>query len=108
MDDLVGLRIVCTNTSDLERLTQILGNLETWTEGDTPVLAVHSPESVRDYLAGKPSGYRAYHVNLCTSVPVATDRHLVVCEVQLRTLLRTAGASSHTKTPTRRETSHRR
>jgi ppGpp synthetase/RelA/SpoT-type nucleotidyltranferase len=88
MDDLVGLRVVCTNSSDLRRLVEILSNLETWSDGETPVLAIHSSDSARDYLgAGKPSGYRAYHLNLCTSVQVATERHVVVCELQLRTLL---------------------
>jgi ppGpp synthetase/RelA/SpoT-type nucleotidyltranferase len=88
LDDLVGLRVVCTNTSDLKRVVEILGNLEIWSDGDTPVLAIISPDSARDYLKeGTPSGYRAYHLNLCTSVPVATKRHVVVCELQLRTLL---------------------
>lgn len=88
MDDLVGLRVVCTNTSDLTRLVEILGKLEIWSEGDTPVLAIISPDSARSYLdEGEPSGYRAYHLNLCTSVPMATERHVVVCELQLRTLL---------------------
>jgi ppGpp synthetase/RelA/SpoT-type nucleotidyltranferase len=88
MDDLVGLRVVCTNSSDLRRATEILDNLEIWNEGDTPVLAVHSADSARNYLGeGKESGYRAYHLNLCTSVSWSTDRHVVVCELQLRTLL---------------------
>jgi ppGpp synthetase/RelA/SpoT-type nucleotidyltranferase len=88
MDDLVGLRIVCTNVSDLQRVRDILDDLETWSTGERPVLAVHSAESERDYLGeGKPSGYRAYQVNLCTSVQVAVERHVVVCELQLRTLL---------------------
>jgi ppGpp synthetase/RelA/SpoT-type nucleotidyltranferase len=88
MDDLVGLRVVCTNTSDLRGVIDILAGLETWTDGNTPVLAVHTADSARDYLGeGKSSGYRAYHLNLCTSVALATERHVVVCELQLRTLL---------------------
>jgi ppGpp synthetase/RelA/SpoT-type nucleotidyltranferase len=88
MDDLVGLRVVCTNTSDMARVRETLGDLEAWSEGTEPVLAIHDLESARDYLGeGKLSGYRAYHLNLCTSVPLATERHLVVCELQLRTLL---------------------
>lgn len=88
MDDLVGLRVVCTNLSDLAKATEILDNLEIWNEGETPVLAIHGADSARDYLGvGKDSGYRAYHLNLCTSVPWSTDRRVVVCELQLRTLL---------------------
>lgn len=100
MDDLVGLRVVCTNTSDLKRVVEILCKLEIWSDGDTPVLAIISPDSAQDYLKeGTPSGYRAYHLNLCTSVPVATERHVVVCELQLRTLLQDSwGVLTHEDT----------
>ena len=88
VDDLVGLRLVCTNSSDLKRVVTLLVGLETWESGGTPVLAVHADDSARDYLGdGKPSGYRAYHINLCTSVARVTARHVVVCELQIRTLL---------------------
>ena len=87
MDDLVGLRVVCTNNSDLQRLLEVLATLSEWEEGDMPVLAVHA-DSVRNYVESpKPSGYRAYHLNLCTAVNWAADRHLITCELQVRTLL---------------------
>jgi ppGpp synthetase/RelA/SpoT-type nucleotidyltranferase len=87
VDDLVGLRVVCTNKSDVDRLVEILDTLEPYADGDEPVLAIH-PDSRKDWRTSpKTSGYRAYHVNLCTSVPQATRRHPVVCELQLRTLL---------------------
>jgi ppGpp synthetase/RelA/SpoT-type nucleotidyltranferase len=87
VDDLVGLRVVCTNKSDVDRLVEIFDSLEPYVDGDEPVLAIH-PDSRKDWRTSpKDSGYRAYHINLCTSVPQATRRHPVVCELQLRTLL---------------------
>jgi ppGpp synthetase/RelA/SpoT-type nucleotidyltranferase len=86
VDDLVGLRVVCTNKSDVDRLVDILEGLEKYADGDEPVLAIHGDN--KDWRSEpKDSGYRAYHVNLCTSVAQATRRHPVVCELQIRTLL---------------------
>jgi hypothetical protein len=79
--------VVCTNKSDLNRLIEILDGIDEFDAGDDPVLATCAGTE-RDWVADpKPSGYRAYHVNLCTSVPRATERHVVVCELQVRTLL---------------------
>jgi ppGpp synthetase/RelA/SpoT-type nucleotidyltranferase len=87
VDDLVGMRVVCTNKSDVDRLVEVLDGLERYSRGDDPVLSIH-PDSTKDWRAApKSSGYRAYHLNLCTSVPQATTRHVVVCELQIRTLL---------------------
>lgn len=87
VDDLVGLRVVCTNKSDVDRLVEILDELDEYSDGDEPVLATHS-QSRKDWRnSPKESGYRAYHLNLCTSVSHATTRHPVVCELQIRTLL---------------------
>jgi ppGpp synthetase/RelA/SpoT-type nucleotidyltranferase len=87
MDDLVGLRVVCTNKSDVDRLVEILDALDEYRDGEEPVLARH-PGSLKDWrLDPKASGYRAYHINLCTSVSHATTRHPIVCELQIRTLL---------------------
>jgi ppGpp synthetase/RelA/SpoT-type nucleotidyltranferase len=100
VDDLVGLRVVCTNSSDQQRLIELLADLDTWSEGDKPVLAVHSKESEKDYRSSfKPSGYRAYHIKLCTSVAWATERHVIVCELQVRTLLQASwGELTHEDT----------
>ncbi|HZO05535.1 MAG TPA: RelA/SpoT domain-containing protein [Solirubrobacterales bacterium] len=87
VDDLVGLRIVCTNKSDMGRVVEMLEALDEYSDGEHPVLAV-VPESVNDWRSSpKESGYRAYHVNLCTSVSQVTKRHPVICELQVRTLL---------------------
>jgi ppGpp synthetase/RelA/SpoT-type nucleotidyltranferase len=87
VDDLVGLRVVCTNKSDVDSLVEVLEGLEKYSDGDNPVLAT-DPGSNKDWRADpKDSGYRAYHLNLCTSVPHVTDRRPVICEMQIRTLL---------------------
>ena len=87
VDDLVGLRIVCTNHSDVDRVVDIIEGMPEFVNGDPPVLAAF-PDTVKDWRkTEKPSGYRAYHVNLCTSVPQATEWHVVTCELQVRTLL---------------------
>lgn len=87
VDDLVGLRIVCTNKSDMDRLVEMLESLDEYSAGEHPVLAV-VPETTKDWRNDpKESGYRAYHVNLCTSVHQVTERHPVICELQVRTLL---------------------
>lgn len=87
VDDLVGLRVICTNRSDVDRLVDILDGLDKYSDGDEPVLAAHNGSSKDWRSVPKPSGYRAYHLNLCTSVAQATKRHPVICELQIRTLL---------------------
>jgi ppGpp synthetase/RelA/SpoT-type nucleotidyltranferase len=87
MDDLVGLRIVCTNLSDLERVVEILKSLDDYEGEGAPVLATLSDTASNYIETPKPSGYRAYHVNLCTAVSRGTERHPVTCELQVRTLL---------------------
>lgn len=87
VDDLVGLRIICNNRSDVDRVVDVLDGIQEFEDGDDPVLATHS-DTVKDWrLEPKPSGYRAYHLNLCTSVSHVTERHVVICELQIRTLL---------------------
>jgi ppGpp synthetase/RelA/SpoT-type nucleotidyltranferase len=87
IDDLVGLRLVCTNDSDARGVFELLRGLDRWVDGTTPVLAVEQ-SSERDYVSDvKPSGYRALHINLFTSVNIGMQREVVRCELQIRTLL---------------------
>lgn len=86
IDDLVGLRIVCNNLSDINTLQEVFGELPL-EDGSTNGLTVEQ-ESHRDYFSNpKPSGYRAYHVNLVVQVPQTTGHRRVRIEVQARTLL---------------------
>lgn len=87
LDDLIATRVICTNTSDLSRVWELLTALPDWKEGLEPVLALE-PQSQRDYCTEpKPTGYRARHLNVRTAVNDGLTRTLVTCEVQVRTLL---------------------
>ena len=87
IDDLVGLRVTCNNKSDVQRVMEAIGLLPIYQDGSEPVLA-REDGSLRDYIKNpKESGYRAMHVNLCTSVPSGLSRKVVTCELQVRTLL---------------------
>lgn len=82
VDDLIGLRITCTNLSDLEMVQAALDNLP-HSPGVKRPLAL-DPATERDYVdAPKESGYRGWHVNL----GVLLDATQVTCELQVRTLL---------------------
>jgi ppGpp synthetase/RelA/SpoT-type nucleotidyltranferase len=87
IDDLVGLRIVCNNLSDIRTVQEILGTLPT-SESVEPFGLATEPGSPRAYHADpKPSGYRAFHVNLVTHVPGLVGLDTVRAELQIRTLL---------------------
>lgn len=86
LDDLVGLRLVCNNLSDINTFQELVGELPI-DAPDAVSLAVES-ESHRDYFTNpKPSGYRAFHVNFVVPVPRTNGTRRVRVEVQARTLL---------------------
>lgn len=87
IDDLVGIRAICNNLSDVYRLQDILADLPAETEAEHFSLAIE-PNSAKDYFdTPKESGYRAYHLNLVTLVPSYNGHHRVCGELQVRTLL---------------------
>jgi len=87
IDDLVGLRLVCNNICDVSTLQRILGQLPDSEDAPNASLAIEV-ESERTYWREpKQSGYRAYHINLTTSVPGRDGFHRVRGELQVRTLL---------------------
>lgn len=90
IDDLVGVRVICTNKSDLRRLQASLEKIKTVAVGPGPQefgIAVEAG-STRDYIRDpKPSGYRAFHLNLIAAVPGLTGTSRVRGELQVRTLL---------------------
>lgn len=82
IDDLVGMRLTCTNLRDIEMVQVALENLPR-RPGRRRALGL-DPDSERDYIEQpKQSGYRGWHVNL------RVDHHdvPVTCELQVRTLL---------------------
>lgn len=90
IDDLIGVRVICTNKSDVRRLQTSLRRIKTVDLTAAPQefgIAVEA-ESTRDYIHDpKPSGYRAFHLNLIASVAGLAGISLVRGELQVRTLL---------------------
>ena len=82
IDDLVGLRLTCTNLRDIEMVQVALENLPPRVGKRRPIGLDTKTE--RDYVEHpKESGYRGWHVNL----GVQHDGKAVTCELQVRTLL---------------------
>lgn len=82
LDDLIGMRLTCTNLRDLEMVQVALENLPGNASKRRPLGL--DPTSERDYVEQpKESGYRGWHVNL----GVQHDGTPVTCELQVRTLL---------------------
>ena len=82
LDDLIGVRLTCTNLRDLDMVQTALENLPQGTTRRRPLGLDRATE--RDYVdAPKASGYRGWHVNLGVQLDGAT----ITCELQVRTLL---------------------
>ncbi len=82
LDDLLGMRLTCTNLRDLEMVQVALENLPANATRKRPLGL--DPASERDYVEQpKESGYRGWHVNL----GVQHNGTPVTCELQVRTLL---------------------
>ena len=82
IDDLVGMRLTCTNLRDIEMVQVALESLPRQSGKRRPLGL--DPDSERDYVESpKQSGYRGWHVNL----DVQHDGVAVTCELQVRTLL---------------------
>ena len=76
VNDIAGIRIICSFTSDIYRIAEMISN-----QKDIQVL------TVKDYIMNpKPSGYRSFH--MIVSLPVyLSDRIVnVKVEVQIRTV----------------------
>ena len=76
VNDIAGIRVICSFTSDIYRIAEMLTN-----QRDIKVI------SVKDYLVNpKPSGYKSYH--MLVSVPVYLSDRIVdtKVEIQIRTV----------------------
>ena len=76
VNDIAGIRIICSFTSDIYKIAEMISN-----QKDIQVL------TVKDYIMNpKPSGYRSYH--MIVSIPVyLSDRIVnVKVEIQIRTV----------------------
>lgn len=76
VNDIAGIRVICSFTSDIYRVAEILER-----QNDIKVLCI------KDYIANpKPSGYKSYH--MLVTVPVFLSNRVVdvKVEIQLRTV----------------------
>lgn len=76
VDDIAGIRIICSFTSDIYQIAEMLAN-----QNDIKVM------SIKDYIKNpKPSGYKSYH--MLVMVPIFLSNKMVEAkvEVQIRTV----------------------
>ena len=75
INDIAGVRLICSFTSDIYRLAEMIGN-----QSDLKVL------SIKDYINPKESGYKSYH--MLVSVPIFLSDSVVdtKVEIQIRTI----------------------
>ena len=76
VNDIAGIRVICSFTSDIYRIAEMLGG-----QNDIKVL------SVKDYIKNpKPSGYKSYY--MLVTVPIFLSDRIVdtKVEVQIRTV----------------------
>lgn len=76
INDIAGVRIVCSFTSDIYRIAEMIGK-----QNDLTVI------SVKDYIRNpKPSGYKSFH--MLVSVPIFLGEEVVDTrvEIQIRTI----------------------
>ena len=76
VNDIAGIRIICSFTTDIYRIAEMIAN-----QSDIKVL------SVKDYIKKtKPSGYKSYH--MLVSVPIFLSDRVVdtKVEIQIRTI----------------------
>ena len=76
VNDIAGIRVICSFTSDIYRIAEMIRN-----QSDSKVI------SVKDYFINpKPSGYKSYH--MLVTVPVYLSDRIVdtKVEIQIRTV----------------------
>ena len=76
VNDIAGIRVICSFTSDIYRVAEMISN-----QNDIKVL------SIKDYIKNpKPSGYKSYH--MLVTVPIFLSDKMVNAkvEIQIRTV----------------------
>lgn len=76
VNDIAGIRVICSFTSDIYRIAEMISN-----QNDIKIL------SVKDYIKNpKPSGYKSYH--MIVSVPIFLSDRIAdtKVEIQIRTV----------------------
>ena len=83
VNDIAGIRVICSFTSDIYTIAEIIGK-----QKDVKVL------SIKDYLVNpKPSGYQSYHMIVSTPVYLSDRTVEAKVEIQIRTVAQDFWAS---------------
>jgi putative GTP pyrophosphokinase len=87
VNDIVGLRIICSFPSDVYELIDIIRNSDL-------IKVIHE----KDYISNpKSSGYRSYHLIVEVPVELINNKYVVKAEIQIRTLAMDLWASLNHK-----------
>lgn len=76
VDDIAGIRIICSFTSDIYHIAEMLAN-----QNDIKVL------EIKDYIKNpKPSGYKSYHMLVTVPIFLSDKKIDAKVEIQIRTV----------------------
>lgn len=76
INDIAGVRLICSFTSDIYRLAEMIGK-----QSDLKVL------SIKDYIKNpKDSGYKSYHMLVSIPIFLSNSEANVKVEIQIRTI----------------------
>lgn len=76
VDDIAGIRIICSFTSDIYHIAEMLA-----TQNDIKVL------EIKDYIKNpKPSGYKSYHMLITVPIFLSDKKIEAKVEIQIRTV----------------------
>ena len=76
LNDIAGVRVVCSFTSDIYKLAEMIGM-----QGDLTVV------SIKDYIKKpKESGYKSYHMLVTVPVYMSDGEENIKVEIQIRTI----------------------
>lgn len=76
INDIAGVRLICSFTSDIYRLAEMIGK-----QSDLKVL------SIKDYIKNpKDSGYKSYHMLVSIPIYLSDSEANVKVEIQIRTI----------------------
>jgi ppGpp synthetase/RelA/SpoT-type nucleotidyltranferase/HEPN domain-containing protein len=96
VDDLVGIRIVCTSFDSVKRMRTALNGLIAENSSLVSKMQVERSPPVMDRDISTPSGYRASHLTFFLHPNDRSVEFTIGCEIQLRTLYQDAWArASH-------------
>ena len=76
VDDIAGIRIICSFTSDIYQIAEMLAN-----QNDIKII------SIKDYIKNpKPSGYKSYHMLVTVPIFLSNKTVMTKVEIQIRTV----------------------